>query len=85
MDRFLAQLLAPFMLVLMLVIAKPVGRLVERLIPEGWLKRFLTKPRSNRSELMDRADAALFRFLKRLVRACAAYFYPRNVRKVGRK
>lgn len=85
MDRVLAQMAAPFLLVLMLVIAKPVGRLIERLIPEGWIKRFLTKPRSNRSEMMERADAAMFRFLGRLVRAGASHLNTRNVRKIRRK
>lgn len=80
MERFLVQLIAPFLLVLMLAVAKPVGRLVSGLIPEGRVKRFLTKPRSNRSEFMERADAAMFAFFKRLIRAGAAHFYPRNKR-----
>lgn len=85
MDRLLAQMAAPFFLVLMLAIAKPVGHLIERLIPEGRVKRFLTKPRSNRSEMMERADAAMFRFLARLVRAGASHLNMRNIRKVRRK
>ncbi len=40
-DGFWRQLLAPFMLLAMLVIAYPIKRLVWRLLPDGWLKSLL--------------------------------------------
>jgi hypothetical protein len=67
MDKAIAQLLAPFLLVLMLVIARPVGKIIERLLPDGRIKRYLTKKRSNRSEFFERADARMFAFLRRLI------------------
>lgn len=41
MDKFWAQALAPFVLLAMLLIARPIVWLVRRYLPEGRLKRFL--------------------------------------------
>jgi hypothetical protein len=40
-DKFLGQALAPFVLLAMLLIARPIVLLVKRYLPEGKLKRFL--------------------------------------------
>jgi len=41
MDRFLAALLAPFFLLVMLLIAWPIKRWVQTRMKDGWLKRLL--------------------------------------------
>jgi hypothetical protein len=56
MDSGIAMFLAPFMLALMLLIAKPFNWLAKKLLPEGRVKNFLLKARSNRSERMEAAD-----------------------------
>lgn len=40
-DTFLGQALAPFILLVMLLIARPIVLLVKRFLPEGKLKRIL--------------------------------------------
>lgn len=41
MDKFIGQALAPFFLVLCLLIAWPIKTLIRRHMPNGWLKRLL--------------------------------------------
>jgi hypothetical protein len=41
MEHFFAQALAPFMLLAMLLLARPIVNLIKRKLPDGALKRFL--------------------------------------------
>lgn len=68
MEDFFAAALRPFLLVLLLVAAKFFASFVVRCIPEGKFKDYVTKPRSNNSEMMNRADAAVGRFFMRIFR-----------------
>jgi hypothetical protein len=68
MEVFWRQLLAPFLMVMLLFVARYVSRLFLPLIPDGRIKRFLTKPRSNRSEFFERCDARMFAFFRFLLR-----------------
>lgn len=66
MDRFLSQAFAPFFLLLLLLVARPIGKLIQKFIPDGAVKRYLTKPRSDRSKFFERADAKMFAYFRRL-------------------
>lgn len=68
MEILLRQLLAPFVAVVVFVLANYIARLLIPLIPPGRVKAFLTKPRSNRSEFFERMDAKMFAFLRSVVR-----------------
>jgi len=43
MDKFFAQLLAPFLLLAMLAVAIPIKLYLQRRMPDSWLKRLLLR------------------------------------------
>jgi hypothetical protein len=67
-DVFLRQLISPFVALAIFLLAHYISRPIIWLLPEGRVKRFLTKPRSTRSEFFERADARMFALFRRLLR-----------------
>jgi hypothetical protein len=67
-DSFYVSLFRPFAAVVVMFVAFYIGKWIARFIPEGRIKRILTKPRSNRSEFLERMDARMFAAIRSLVR-----------------
>lgn len=67
-DQFWIAALRPFLAVVLLFVAGHLARwFILPLIPDGRVRRFLTKKRSNRSEFFSRMDMKMISFFRRLL------------------